>query len=507
MSVYCNDCFTLAGIVVDRVSGQPIQDYVAAHIFAPLGMTHSIMPTTMPAPGTVAPVIIDGQLMPQEITNILASGGIMSTPTDMGYLAAMIMNGGVYAGQRIVSASAIHQMSVPQFEANESLTVTDPDPFMYGLGWDTVQEPGLRAVNIVGWSKGGDTTDYHAAFSLAPDQKLAAVVQATGRSIGSGMLETLAQRMLLQALVEKGDLAEMPSPVPQDGPKATTPNAMKVRAITGFFLSQGAVAKIESERGGLQAYVLTKDATWQPVPDFYTFRTDGRWWSTTTPGKSLTSMRAWGRSYLVQSDIAGNGHYLSDGVNAQKVLPGKALSAAWQARMSKKWLVANETPASALWSKPTVSVQAIPGLPGYAQVLGDAVTTPISTGTSESVGTMPIVLPNMWGRDLNDVVFSSHDGQDWMQVGTSIMQPKDGIAALSPGPNSVVFGSDGLVQWRSIANALAVTTSGASDWKVFDKDLLPIASGIGDATAAGVPAGGYLALFAPKGTTVSVTLG
>ena len=30
MNVYCNDCFTLAGVVVERVSGMPFQDYVTA---------------------------------------------------------------------------------------------------------------------------------------------------------------------------------------------------------------------------------------------------------------------------------------------------------------------------------------------------------------------------------------------------------------------------------------------------------------------------------------------
>ena len=57
MNVYCNDCFTLAGVVVERVSGMPFQDYVTKNILKPLGMKHSIYPTSVPAPGTVAPVI------------------------------------------------------------------------------------------------------------------------------------------------------------------------------------------------------------------------------------------------------------------------------------------------------------------------------------------------------------------------------------------------------------------------------------------------------------------
>ena len=61
MNVYCNDCFTLAGVVVERVSGMSYQDYVTANILKPLGMRHSSYQTSVPAPGTVAPVIKGGR--------------------------------------------------------------------------------------------------------------------------------------------------------------------------------------------------------------------------------------------------------------------------------------------------------------------------------------------------------------------------------------------------------------------------------------------------------------
>jgi len=41
MNAYCNDCVTLAGLVVERVSGLPFQDYVTQNILEPLGMQHS----------------------------------------------------------------------------------------------------------------------------------------------------------------------------------------------------------------------------------------------------------------------------------------------------------------------------------------------------------------------------------------------------------------------------------------------------------------------------------
>jgi CubicO group peptidase (beta-lactamase class C family) len=112
LNVYCNDCFTLAGLVVERVSGQPLQDYVTANILKPLGMKSSRYPTSVPAPGTVAPIIQDGKAQPIEITNAFATGGLMSTPEEMTRLAMVFMNDGKVGGKRILSSSAIEQMAV-----------------------------------------------------------------------------------------------------------------------------------------------------------------------------------------------------------------------------------------------------------------------------------------------------------------------------------------------------------------------------------------------------------
>ena len=62
ISVYCNDCFTVAGEVVAEVSGMPFTEYVERNILAPLRMTDSgYITKAMPAPGTVARVVADGR--------------------------------------------------------------------------------------------------------------------------------------------------------------------------------------------------------------------------------------------------------------------------------------------------------------------------------------------------------------------------------------------------------------------------------------------------------------
>ena len=135
MSVYCNDCFTLAELVVAAVSGKTYNQYVTDEIFTPLGMTHSRFPTAAFANSTYGHAYADATTTtadPQEFVNLYGSGAIWSTPTDMAHAAAMLLNGGVYAGHQILSAASVAEMG-----RDQTLTTVGSgglNPFVYGLG-------------------------------------------------------------------------------------------------------------------------------------------------------------------------------------------------------------------------------------------------------------------------------------------------------------------------------------------------------------------------------------
>ena len=211
MNVYCNDCYTLAGVVLERVSGMSLPDYVAKNIFKPLGMKHSIYPTSLPVPGKVAPVIQGGKVQPFQVPNLFATGALLSTANDMARLAMIFTGDGVVDGKRILSSSAIDQMSADQ--TTTTLEAAPPGAFRYGLGWDSVQDPALNSAGVRGWTKGGDLFEFHAGFVIAPDQGLAAIVEGAGTSFSSTAAQTIAQTMLLNALVENGDIKKLPKQI------------------------------------------------------------------------------------------------------------------------------------------------------------------------------------------------------------------------------------------------------------------------------------------------------
>ena len=508
MNVYCNDCFTLAGVVVARVSGMPYQDYVTANILKPLGMKHSTYPTSVPAPGTVAPVIQDGRVQPIEIMNLFATGALQSTSDDMAQLAKVFTGDGVVRGKRILSSSAIQQMSVDQ--TTTTLRAGNPSGFRYGLGWDSVQDPALKSAGVLGWTKGGDTGDYHAAFSVAPDHGLAAVVEGAGKSFSSTAAETVAHTVLLNGLVETGAIKRIPKQVSGMPPKQKA-KPRDIKRITGIFLASGVSLKVtEGANRSLKLALLT-DGQWVNQPGRVTRRKDGAFWSATVPGTSLRTVKAWGRTYLVKRSIGGTGTYYTDTALGQRVRSGGSLSPTWQARVGKKWLMANEDPTSLNWTQfdtPAVDIASIPGLSGYLLAQGAplAQVTPFNATTSDSVGTMFLQVPLVSGRDMYDFDFAMRGGEEFLSFDSSVLRPAATVPALSQGSNQVTIGAEGLVEWRRVSASSKVTISGQSDWKLFDRDLSMIDSG-GAATATKqVPAGAYLAVFGPAGSTADAVV-
>jgi len=513
MSVYCNDCFTLAEMVVESVSGEPYAQYVTDELFVPMGMTHSRYPTEAFADDVYAHAYTDSATTtadPQEFVNLYGSGAVWSTPTDMAHVATMFMGGGVYAGHRILSAASVAEMGRDQVR-----TTLDPAPlntYIYGLGWDTVKQRGLAAVGQVGWMKGGDTQVYHAAFLVAPGAKISAVVEAVGYAISSTNAEDLAERMILHALVDKGTLPKTPAIVGATKLPIRTPTAAQVAAVVGVYGAGGNTFRVTADAAG--ALTLSSLATggWVPLSTTtFTLRSDGAFWAPNDKGTSIRAVTGWGRRYLDLRDRAGYGHYRTDLLLGERVLPGKPLTAAWQAREGKTWLIVTDVPTSTNWgAPPRIGIVEIPDLPGYVGTAGDGGggggVTLIDPSTSDALGAMFLVIPTAQGRDLADVVFLQRGGEEWLRTGSAVARPQASVPVLALGANTVTIGTEGYAEWRSVAAASALAIAGTDTWKLYDADLALVASGVGNAASVAATAGAYLEVFGKAGATTTVTV-
>lgn len=132
---------TVAGRIIEVVSGMKYEDFMRTRIFEPLGMkdttfhpddvlrariartykmdedTHELVPGYNPFVTSDSSV----QHMPEP------AGGLFSTALDMGRFYAMIANGGELGGKRILSAESVEDMTKPLTAGGKQLN--------YACGW------------------------------------------------------------------------------------------------------------------------------------------------------------------------------------------------------------------------------------------------------------------------------------------------------------------------------------------------------------------------------------
>src|SRR5690606_7791618 len=101
--------------------------------------------------------------------------------------------------------------------------------------WDTVTDPGLASIGVRGWAKGGDSVDYHATFTLAPDSDLAVIITAAGRKVGSSMLGTLAQSILRHAVSERDGAVTPPDVLEGPVPAESVATGDQLAAMVGHY--------------------------------------------------------------------------------------------------------------------------------------------------------------------------------------------------------------------------------------------------------------------------------
>ena len=96
---YSNYATSLAGYIVQRVSGEPFLDYVERHIFTPLGMKNSTfrqpLPEAMRANMATGYKDVDTKGDGFEIISMPAAGSLTSTADDMAkFMIAHLAGGG-----------------------------------------------------------------------------------------------------------------------------------------------------------------------------------------------------------------------------------------------------------------------------------------------------------------------------------------------------------------------------------------------------------------------------
>lgn len=110
---YCNSGPPAAAYIVEKLTGQRIEDFVQQNLFLPIGMKSA---TYFPPPGGTGTTLYhnDGKT-PYAYWNILlrAAGSINASANDMAAYVQFYLNRGAVSGRQIVPAADIERMEVP----------------------------------------------------------------------------------------------------------------------------------------------------------------------------------------------------------------------------------------------------------------------------------------------------------------------------------------------------------------------------------------------------------
>lgn len=137
--LYSDLGYITLGLLVQKVSGLPLDRYIEEHICGPLGLTQTMFDppavlkpwcaATEAEPQTSRPMVW-GQVHDENawaLEGVAGHAGLFSTAHDLAIFAQALLNGGAYQGQRILQEKTVEQMLSNQMGAG-----FDP----HGLGWE-----------------------------------------------------------------------------------------------------------------------------------------------------------------------------------------------------------------------------------------------------------------------------------------------------------------------------------------------------------------------------------
>jgi methyl acetate hydrolase len=183
------------GKLVEKVSGQTLEDYFRQHIFQPLGMIDTFFDVPQDKQARVVALHQrqdDGSFLeppPQPFKPVRffsGGGGLYSTASDYLKFERMLLGGGKLGSQRILQAQTVDQMSrnqigdlalvllrslIPQFAKDPIRVPGSLDKFGLGLGINTKPVEGGRSPGSLAWAG-----IYNTFFWIDPPRKTCTVI-------------------------------------------------------------------------------------------------------------------------------------------------------------------------------------------------------------------------------------------------------------------------------------------------------------------------------------------
>ncbi len=497
-SVYCNDGFSLAQLLVEEVSGLSFSEYIAKNITKPLELTNTKTPLDEFDRNQLAKTYLldPDKATPIENMNVIGTGGIYSSAEDLCHFASTF-----FYNEKDVILTQTSSKAMAQSEYKNGFWHSDaPSLVSYGLGWDSVDTYPFSEYGIKALVKGGDTSLYHGSLVVLPDQGMAMAVLSSGGNSQYG--QVFAQKILLNALLAKGVIKDIKADKTFTAPvKTEMPESEKKNE--GYYVLIGGAVKVEiSDEGVLNLYN-------GGAPQKFIYTGEGKFYS--QDGSAFIEFIKQNKNTYLYVEYYGTLPYLGQiadsGYQGQKVVSNplsNKVKKAWDSREDKLYFLQNQKYSSIFYplSANISKVKSTQGLEGYlasARII------------DENNARMEFQIPGQYGRDMLDISFITKSKVEYMKAAGLTYIREDGLTTMSGKNFKVTIGKEGNAEWykigaKSKGKKLKLTLPEESAVAVYDKNLKCIYYSLTSETNKLVlPEGGFIVFAGDVGSKFSVS--
>ena len=432
MAVYCNDGFTLAEMIVERVSKRKYMDFLEKRMFKPLGLKNTGIGVGEINSKPVA-LYYDpktGEMHPTETLSVLGAGGLSSTAEELCLFADAFSAAG-----KLLKKDSLAEMRKAQPSAFRGTLKNST--ISLGLGWDLTGLPRYDAAGIQLLGKSGGTGNYSSMVYTVPDRRISVAVIAAGR--GSNAMK-IALDVMDAVLVEK-------KLVPKEGKTILIPpQAQKLpqdyASFSGYYASDTKFGQVVfDEEKNIATLFMFKEK--EKVPAMTLVYNNGYYYD--AEGS---------RSYF--ANIGTESYYVSssamlgiDVIGMQKVKPIEKPQSLRINMDGMVWLRRNVSPLEGIMAVDSHFVKSLlyKELPGYVAFVGiKRIDYPDFAG-----------MPFDAIRDQTELTLLEKNGATWAWISDMLYSTAQSAAALKAGENSVKIGGDGYNKWLAADEDMVVS--------------------------------------------------
>lgn len=520
--VYCNDGFTLAELLVEKVSGMSYSMFLRKNFFEPMDIQNTYTTVEGMDKSKIAPIYIGDSKLPYVDCHLIGSGGIYSTASDVAKF------GQLFTGQRedLLSQASLQEMQESNSK-NDAICYTEGDKQLnYGLGWDCVDTYPYSAYGLKAMTKGGSIIFQNSALVVLPKEHLSAAMIVSG---GTGDDATYAlQDMILTVLEEEGIISEQKDlQVKTENAADVLPLPKEMKSFAGYYIGNAIYKVSFSDTGTLvfenaedkyqmkQEYAYIGEGNFAPLNGSYLSHTGEMTYNSNgNQGYGILrfSQEKNGKTYIIGNSyetIYGLGESANSMAFAEKIesqtIDAKTIEK-WNHRDGRKYFLTSSVYHSFdYYMNGIIELQCNRELTGFIHADNMMKLAQIKD-ENHAVNEMDI--PIMMGRDLATYDFVEGESGETLKLSSLTYVSEEAVSSIGELPKSVTMNRDEETKWYQIPKEYAnktlqiqVPKEGA--YYLYDEDGKCVASSVTlkNYETVLLPAKGYLVLAGEKGNT------